>query len=162
MVTWDLYQAFEELRRGKAIILNPEELYVTIAGWHSSYDKYVKFDGDSYELAEIQITGSYGGPARPFMYKLYDKICQNKGHYAKQIFNENIMYDRHQRGWIVDWDAICYQLQDVCIENLMPEVSSELPPVSAKTQRKKSYYGYGNETLYASYQLANCINVGVW
>lgn len=157
-----LYETFEEYRRGRAEVLNPEELYVTIAGWHNGYDKYVKFSGDSYELAEIQITGSYGGPARPFMYMLKEKLERNRGNFSRQIFNENIMYDRHQRGWIVDWDAISYELRNICLQYLMPEVSAELPPVSRKTQYKKNRYGYGGEpTLYASHQLVECLEVGV-
>lgn len=158
-----LYETFEEFRRGKALVLNPEELYVTVAGYHSSYDRYVKFDGQSYELAEIQVTGAYkGGTPRPFMYNLKEKLDQNRGHFSRQIFNENIMYDRHEKGWIVDWDAICYELQNVCIQNLMPEVSAELPPVTEETQKKKNKYGYGGMTLYASGQLVECIEVGLY
>lgn len=161
-VAQDITGAFNFYRRGKSLVLNPEELYVSVGGWHSSYDRYVKFNGSNHELAEIQITGAYGGPARPFMWSLKDKIDRNKGHYSRQIFNENIMYDRHQRGWIVDWDAICYELENICIQNLMPEVSAEMPPINSKSQKKKNKYGYGGEpTLYASGQLAESIYVGV-
>lgn len=158
-VEQDITSAFEFYRRGTAGILNPAELKVSVDGYHSNYDKYVKFNGDSFELAEIQITGAYGGPARPFMYGLKEKVDYNRGNYAKEIFNENIWYDRHKRGWFVEWDSIAYQLENVCIEELMPEVSDEMPPVSAKTQRKKNQFGYGGKTLYASGQLASCIVV---
>ena len=156
-----LNDAFDYYRRGRAEILNPERLVITVDGSHSKYDRYVKFSGDSYELAEIQITGSYGGPSRTFMYDLYEKIESNHGHFAKEIFNDCIEYDRHQRGWIVDWDSVCYELENVCIEELMPEVSAQQPPVKSSTQKKKSKYGYGSETLYASGQLVQSIHVEV-
>jgi hypothetical protein len=160
-IFYDLYEAFEKFRRGRAEVLNPATLYVSVSGWHSSYDKYVKFEGDARQLAEIHVEGLYGGPPRPFMYKLWEKIDSNRSHYAREIFNENIEYDRHDRGWYVDWDAISYELQTVCIENLMPEVSAELPPINEKSARKKEEAGYGGGTLYASYQLSECIYVGV-
>lgn len=160
-VYFDLYETFEEYRRGRAEILNPETLYVTVSGWHSSQDKYVKFNGDVRELAEIHTEGIYGGPARPFMYMLYEKIDTNRGRYAREIFNENIWYDRHERGWYVEWDAICYELQNVCIQNLMPEISAELPPINDKSAKKKWEAGYSGDTLYASYQLAESIYVGI-
>lgn len=160
-VAQGLYDVFEEYRRGKALVLNPEELYVSVYGNHSKYDRYVKFEGDAHQLAEIQVTGSYGGPARPFMYTLKELLDMNTGHYAKRIFNENIWYDRHERGWYVEWDGVIYELQKVCIENLMPTVSAMMPPVSKQTQKKKNKYGYGSQTLYASYQLVNCITVEI-
>ena len=167
-VSQGLYDVFEEYRRGKAIVLNPEDLYVSVGGWHPKKDKYVKFEGDAYELAEIQIKGTYvqseEGPAgtqRPFMYHLKELLEQNTGRYAKQIFNENIWYDRHQKGWFVEWDAVKYQLQNVCIENLMPMVSADMPPVSKSTQKKKSRYGYGDDTLYATGKLAELIYVEI-
>ena len=115
-------------------------------------------------MAEIQIEGDYGAKAtpRPFMYMLKEKIEENRGRYAKIIFNENIMYDRHQRGWIVDWDAICYEIENVCIQNLMPKVSAELPPLTKKSYKKKNNNGYGGEpTLFASGQLVKCIQAEV-
>lgn len=159
-VFYALYETFEEYRRGRAEVLNPADLYVSVAGWHDSYDRYVKWNGSARELAEMQVEGSYtGGTERPFMYMLWEKIDSNKGRYAREIFNDNIEYDRHQRGWIADWDAICYELQTVCIENLMPEVSAELPPIKPSSQKKKNKYGYGDMTMYASYQLVECIEV---
>ena len=154
-------EAFDNLRRGTAEILNPERLVVTVGDYHNKYDRYVKFSGDSYELAEIQTNGIYGGPARTFMYDLYEKIEFNRGGYAKRLFNENMEYDRHQRGWYVDWDSIAYELQNICIEKLMPEVSAQQPPVKPSTQKKKNKYGYGDMTLYASGQLVESIRVEV-
>ena len=159
-ILYDLYETFEEYRRGTTEVLNPATLYVSVSGWHSGGDSYVKFDGDARQLAEIHVEGLYGGPARPFMYRLYEKIEENQGHYAKQIFNENIEYDRHARGWWADWDAISHELQTICIENLMPEVSAELPPINEKSAKKKFEAGYGGGTLYASYQLVESIYVG--
>lgn len=159
--TFYLDEAFESLRRGRAEILNPELLVVTVYGDHSSLDElYVRFSGDSYELAEIQITGNFkGGTSRPFMSYLKDKIEENRGNYAKEIFNENIEYDRSERGWWVDWETIGYELENVCIEELMPEVSAELPPITTKAQYKKDEAGYGGDTMYASGQLVECIHV---
>lgn len=155
-----LNEAFDELRRGTARILNEERLVATVYGEHAGDGLYSKFSGDSYELAEIQITGAYkGGKARPFMYYLREKIEENRGRYAKEIFNENMEYDRHERGWYVDWESIAYELENICIQNLMPEVSAELPPVSPKTQYEKSEAGYGDMTLYASGQLVESIHV---
>ena len=153
--------ALLQYRRGVAEILNPQEILITIDGGHGNQDKWVKFSGSSYELAEIQINGDYGINAtpRPFMYMLYEKIDENRGRYARQIINENMWYDRHERGWYVEWDAICYELENVCIENLMPEVSSELPGLTKRSEKKKADNGYGGEpTLYASHQLVECIH----
>ena len=162
MIVEYLNEAFDKYRRGTAEVLNEERIVVTVDGSHSSSDRYVKFNGDAYELAELQISGSYGGPSRPFMYELKELIEQNHAGYAKQIFNENIMYDRHQRGWIVDWDAVCYELENVCIPNLMPLVSAMMPPISSKTAKKKRKYGYGGEpTLYASGQLVESIHAEI-
>lgn len=158
MATEYLNNAFDTYRRGRAVILNPATICISVDGSHSGSDRYVKFSGDSYELAELMINGTYGGPSRPFMYLLKEKIEENRGNLAKQIFNENIMYDRHQRGWLVDWDAICYEIENACIQELMPEVSAELPPISAGAQKKKNKYGYGGMTLYASNQLVECIH----
>ena len=158
MIVEYLNEAFDEYRRGSARVLNPERIVVTVDGGHSRYDRYVKFSGDSYELAELQITESYGGPSRPFMYELKSLIEENHSNYARQIFNENIMYDRHQRGWIVDWDAVCFELEEVCIPALMPVVSARMPPINAQSAKKKRKYGYGGEpTLYASGQLVESI-----
>lgn len=159
--TFYLEEAFESLRRGRAGILNPELLVVTVYGDHSSKDElYVRFSGDSYELAEIQITGGFkGGTPRPFMSYLKDKIEENRSNYAREIFNENIEYDRSGRGWWVDWETIGYELENICIEELMPEVSAELPPITTKAQYKKNEAGYGGGTMYASGQLVECIHV---
>jgi hypothetical protein len=161
MVVQYLNNAFDNLRRGTAKVLNPQLIILTVDGEHSRYDRYVKFSGDSYELAELQISGAYGGTERPFMYMLKDKLEENRGNYAKRVFNENMWYDRHSKGWVVEWDAIAYELENICIENLMPEVSSELPPIKPKSQKKKSKYGYGTETLFASGQLVRCIHAEI-
>ena len=153
---------FDRYRRGTARILNPERVVVTVDGDHGGVDKYVRFSGDSYELAKIQTVGGYkGGTERPFMYNLYEKIDENRGNYAKEIINENMWYDRHERGWYVEWDGFCYELENVCIQKLMPEVSAELPPVTAETQQKKYKYNYGDMTLYASGQLVECIHAEI-
>lgn len=157
----DVTDALLQYRRGTAMVLNPQEVLITIDGGHGGADKWVKFSGSSYELADIQINGTYGVNAtpRPFMYNLYEKLDMNRGHYAKQIINENMWYDRHERGWYVEWDSICYELENVCIQYLMPEVSEELPAITEKSMKKKSKYGYGGEpTLYASGQLVECIH----
>lgn len=167
MALYDATQYVQEdlefYRRGTAMILNPERVVITVDGSHGGADKYVKFSGDSYELAEMQIAGSFHANAkeRPFMYALWEKINENRGNYAKQIINENMWYDRHQHGWFVEWESICYELENICIEKLMPEVSAEMPPVTAKTQKKKNKYGYGSMTLYASGQLVECIHAEI-
>lgn len=158
-VEYKLNSAFNSLRKGSAKILNPRVLTVTVDGAHSSSDKYVKFAGNSHELAEIQATGIYGGPARTFMYDLYKKIKDNSGGYAKEIIQSNMKYDRHRRGWYVDWWNVINELEDICIQELMPEVSAEQPPVTTKTQYKKSENGYGDMTLYATGQLFQSIVV---
>lgn len=158
-VEQDLSSVFNKLRRGSAKILNPRTLTVTVDGGHASYDKYVKFAGNSHELAEIHTTGIYGGPKRPFMYMLYQKIKNNTGGYAKEIINDNMKYDRYKRGWYVDWWNVANQLETICIEELMPEVSAELPPINTKSQYKKSENGYGDMTLYATGQLFESIVV---
>lgn len=158
-VEHDLGNTFNKLRKGTALILNPRTLTVTVDGGHASYDKYVKFAGNSHELAEIHTTGIYGGPARPFMYKLYQKIRDNSGGYAKQIIEDNMTYNRHNRGWYVNWWNVITELETTCIQELMPEVSAELPPINTKSQYKKSENGYGDMTLYATGQLFESIVV---
>lgn len=158
-VSYNLNPAFNNLRRGYAKILNPRTLTVTVNGSHGSHDKYVKFAGNSYELAEIQVSGIYGGPGRPFMYKLYEKIRDNTGGYAGEIINENMTYNRSQKGWYVNWWNVMTKLEDICINELMPEVSAELPAISTKSQYKKSENGYGDMTLYATGQLFESIVV---
>lgn len=160
-VSYNLNNSFDNLRRGSAKILNPRTLKVTVNGSHGSYDKYVKFAGNSHELAEIQVSGIYGGPGRPFMYKLYEKIKNNTHGFAGEIINNNMKYDRHHRGWFVDWWNVAKELEDICIEELMPEVSAELPAINAKSQYKKSENGYGDMTLYATGQLFESIVVEI-
>lgn len=160
-VEQDVTGSLLQYRRGTSAILNPAEVLITIDGGHGNQDKWVKFTGSSYELAEIQINGDYGVNAtpRPFMYKLYEKIDENRSRYAKRIINENMWYDRHLKGWFVEWDSICYELENVCIQNLMPEVSAELPDITDNSKKKKAQNGYGGEsTLYASHQLVECIH----
>lgn len=160
-VSYNLNSTFNKLRKGSAKVLNPRNLRVTVNGSHGASDKYVKFAGNSHELAEIQVSGIYGGPGRPFMYKLYEKIKNNTGGYAKEIIDGNMKYDRHQRGWYVDWWNVANQLEDICINELMPEVSAELPAITTKSQYKKSENGYGDMTLYATGQLFESIIVEI-
>ena len=165
MALYDVEQYFDDVfdkfRKGTAQILNPELLVVTVDGDHGGRNRYVKFSGNSYELAEIQINGTYGenSTERTFMYDLYWKVFEDYDGVVKPIFRNNMTYDRHLRGWWVDWEAICKQLTDVCIVKLMPVVSAEQPPVKSTTQKKKNKYNYGGNTLYASGQLVQSIVV---
>lgn len=158
-VTYSLNSVFNKYRRGTAKILNPRALTVTVGGEHLKKDKYVKFAGDSYELAKIQTTGIYGGPKRTFMYDLYRKLKDNTGNFAKEIIGENMKYDKYKHGWYVDWWNISKKLEDVCIQELMPLVSAEQPPIDTKSQYKKSENNYGDMTLYATGQLFESIVV---
>ena len=158
-VTYGLNSVFNKYRRGTAKILNPRTLTVTVDGGHASMDKYVKFAGNSHELAEIHATGIYGGPKRTFMYDLYRKLKDNTGNFAKEIIGENMKYDKYKHGWYVDWWNVSQQLEDVCISQLMPLVSAEQPPINTKSQYKKSENGYGDMTLYATGQLFESIVV---
>ena len=158
-VTYSLNSVFNKYRRGTAKILNPRTLTVTVDGGHASMDKYVKFAGNSHELAEIHATGIYGGPKRTFMYDLYRKLKDNTGNFAKEIIGENMKYDKYKHGWYVDWWNVSQRLEDVCIQELMPLVSAEQPPINTKSQYKKSENGYGDMTLYATGQLFESIVV---
>lgn len=162
-VEQNLDNVFQINRKGSAMILNPQELWVTIDGDHGSRNRYVKFSGDSYKLAEIQIDGTYGknSTERTFMYDLYEELRYNHRKLARDVFYDNMEYDRHLRGWWVNWNRVCKELTDVCIINLMPIVSAKQPPVKPSTQKKKSKYGYGSDTLYASGQLVQSIIVEV-
>ena len=160
-VNQDVTDALLGYKRGKGLILNPRKVTITVKGTHRARDKWVKFGGNSYKLAELQITGDYGvnSSPRPFMYVLWEKLEENRGRYAKQVINDNMQYDRHQRGWIVDWSGVCHDLENICIENLMPEVSAEMPPLTQKSEKKKADNGYGGEPpLYASGRLVECIH----
>lgn len=166
MALFDVEQDFEDIfdtyRRGSALILNPERLVVTVDGDHAGDGLYSEFEGSSYELAELQINGAFkGGRPRPFMYDLKELIAENTGNYAKQIINENMMYDRHEHGWYVDWDAIAYELENVCIARLIDTALAQQPPVTTETQYKKNYAGYGTKTLYASGQLVESIHAEI-
>lgn len=161
-VTQDFDDIFERYRRGTAMVLNPERLVITVDGDHSGDGEYSKFSGDSFELADMQIKGDYrGGQPRTFMYDLHEIIAENTGGYAKQIVNENMQYDRSLHGWWVDWDAIGYELENVCIPRLIDTVLAQQPPVKTETQYKKNYAGYGTQTLYATGQLVECIHAEV-
>lgn len=161
-VDQDTY-AFDLYRKGTSMILNPSELNVTIADeQHDSDDYYSRWENSCYQLAEIQINGSYeGGTQRPFMFYLKVFLDNNNRHHVKPIIEHNMTYDRSERGWWVDWDAISEELQPLCEQILAQDVSPMMPPISEDSQRKKSKANYGNMTLYASGQLFQAVRVEV-
>lgn len=155
--------AFDLYRKGTSMILNPSELNVTIGDEpHDSDEYYSRWQGDCYELADIQISGGYkGGTPRPFMFYLKELLDNNNRHHVKPIIERNMEYDREQRGWWVDWDEIAEELQPLCEQILAQDVSPMLTPIADDSQRKKSKAGYGNMTLYASGQLFQAVRVEV-
>ncbi len=161
-VSQDL-SAFDLYRKGTSMILNPANLLVTVAdNPHSGDEEYSKWEGDCYELAEIQATGAYdGGVARPFMFYLKELIDNNNRHHVKPIIENNMTYYRSERGWEVDWESIADELGFLCEKILAQDVSPMLPPITAESQRKKTRAGYGNMTLYASGQLFEAVRVEV-
>jgi hypothetical protein len=154
---------FELYRKGKSMVLNPAELNVTIGDEsHSSDGLYSKWEGSCYELADIQINGAYkGGTTRPFMFYLKEFLDNNNRHHVRPIIENNMTYDRSERGWWVDWEGIADELQPLCEQILAQDVSPMLPPISEKSQHDKSRAGYGNMTLYASGQLFEAVRVEV-
>lgn len=154
--------AFDLYRKGKSIVLNPAQLSVTIADNPHKADKkgYSKGKYDCYELAEIQINGSYeGGTPRPFMFLLKGLIDNNYRHHVRPIFQNNMVYDKTQKGWVVLWDDISQKLQSLCEDCLANDVSPMLLPVTPETQKEKSAAGYDDTTLYATGQLFKAIRV---
>jgi hypothetical protein len=146
------------------MILNPSELNVTIADIQHDGDDYGYSKGrySNYELADIQINGSYeGGTKRPFMFYLKELLDNNNRHHVKPIIERNMEYSREERGWWVDWDEISEELQPLCEQILAQDVSPMLASISDDSQRKKSKAGYGNMTLYASGQLFQAVRIEV-
>lgn len=154
--------AFNLFRKGVAKILNPLELTVTVFdsthfGDSAGYSKEYK---SNYELAEIQINGSYdGGTPRPFMFYLKELLDNNDRHHVKPIIERNMTYDRSKRGWWVDWEEMANELQPLCERILAQDVSPMLAPVKKETQKRKTNAGYGNTTLYATGQLFQAVSI---
>jgi hypothetical protein len=162
-VDQDTY-AFDLYRKGTSMILNPSELNVTIADTPHDGDDYGYSKGrySNYELADIQINGSYeGGTERPFMFYLKEFLDNNNRHHVKPVIERNMTYDRSERGWWVDWDGISEELQPLCEQILAQDVSPMLTPITEDSQSKKTRAGYGNMTLYASGQLFQAVRVEV-
>ena len=158
--------AFDLYRKGKSVIINPAQLNVTIADEPHADDGegYSKGKYDCYELAEIQINGWFKGApmeGRPFMYLLKQFLDGNSRHHVKPIIERNMVYDRSERGWWVNWDEMADELKPLCEQILAQDVSPLLLPVTDDTQRKKSKANYGDMTLYASGQLFQAVMVEV-
>lgn len=157
--------SFELFRKGKAKVLNPRQLTVTILdSKHNDDGKgYSKGKYSCYELAEILINGwqyHKNTPVkRPFMFYLKELIDNNQRHHISPIIKNNMKYDKSQKGWIVDWDAISTQLSRLCEQMLAQDVSPMLTPITAESQSDKSSAGYGDTTLYATGQLFQSVFV---
>lgn len=158
-------EVFELYRKGKALILNPHELTVSINDeMHRDDGKgWSKGTYDCYQLADILINGyqyTENTPVkRPFMFYLKEFLDNNQRHHVAPIVQRNMTYDRSERGWWVDWDQMAEELQDLCIKILAQDVAPMLEPITDESQRKKSKAGYGDLTLYATGQLFESVQV---
>ena len=151
---------FNEHRKGVSRILNEKHLVITVAGYHDKGDnEYDKFDGDAYRLAQIMIGGKYGGPKRPFMRVIHDIFKADADGRVKGLFKRNMRYDKHEKGWYVNWDAVGIGLTNMAHEHMTTGlVQSELPPLAPTTIYKRNAAGYSSPlALYATGQLAECI-----
>ena len=167
----DLYEVNQDIdvidlfRKGKSQILNPHELTVTVLDEKHKDDGkgYSKGKYSCYELAEILINGwqyHINTPVkRPFMFYLKELIDNNHRHHVAPIFKKNMKYDKNQKGWIVDWDAISTELSRLCEKMLAQDVSPMLTPITAESQSDKSAAGYDDTTLYATGQLFKAVFV---
>lgn len=151
---------FAAHRRGVARILNEKHLVIMVAGYHEKGDeKYDKFEGDAYRLAQIMTGGIYGGVKRPFMKVIHDIFKADADGRVKGLFKRNMRYDKHEKGWYVNWNAVGIGLTNMAHEHMTTGlVQSELPPLEPETVYKRNAAGYSSPlALYATGQLAECI-----
>lgn len=151
---------FEANRPGVARILNDRHIAITVAGYHEKGDeKYDKFEGNAYRLAQIMIGGKYGSAKRPFIRVIHDIFKKDADGRVKDLFRRNMRYDKQKRGWYVNWANAGKGLEDMAQEHMATGlVQSELPPLKPTTVYKKNAAGYTSPlSLYATGQLAECI-----
>ena len=93
------------------------------------------------------------------MFYLKELIANNNKHHIAPIFKKNMIYNKEQKGWIVNWDSIATELSRLCEKMLAQDVSPMLTAITAESQADKSSAGYGNKTLYATGQLFQAVFV---
>lgn len=115
-------------------------------------DKYSKYTGDAYRLAEIHTYGLHG-PKRPFLTRIREEM--KKGEYADRL-KEKVRTSTDKKTLVTDWDKVGKWVVGRA-KTMMKNGRLNLVPLKKETLDKKKRYGYGKAPLYASGELAKCI-----
>lgn len=132
-------------------------LLITVKGEHYRTDRYSKWSGSAYELAEIHTRG-LSSPRRPFMRNAKDRFMASSA--MMRTLKDRIREHMDRRTGVVSWSfAGRYVVSQ--FRSMMKSGKLGLRPLSAESQRRKERWGHYGAPLVASGQLADCITYEV-